>query len=162
MLFDIEVNTNNRPLTYIEDDIQYPVIRPNSMIHGREKTVLEENPEDEDESDWKKRQRYIKRSKDLTWRWQREYLTALRGKHSVKHKSSDITIKVGELVMVKEEDKRRRTWKIGRIDYPFLGKNGVITGIQIKAPKLFLERQVRLLCSLELYCDNIIDDSKQA
>ena len=87
-------------------------------------------------------------------RWQREYLTALRGKHSVKHKSSDITIKVGELVMVKEEDKRRRTWKIGRID--------VITGVQIKAPKLFLERQVRLLCSLELYCDNIIDDSNQA
>ena len=95
---------NNRPLTYNKGVIEYPVLKPNSMILGREATVLEENPEDEDESDWRKRQRYIKRCKDSTWRrWQRDYLIALRRKHDMKHKSNEKTIKVAEIVMVKEK-----------------------------------------------------------
>ena len=36
---------NNHPLKYIEDYIQYPVLTLNNMILGREKTILEENPE---------------------------------------------------------------------------------------------------------------------
>ena len=88
---------NNRPLTYNEGDIEYPVLKPNSMILGREATVLEENPEDGSRG-------YIKRCKDSTWRrWQRDYLIALRGKHDMKHKSNEKTIKVAEIVMVKEK-----------------------------------------------------------
>ena len=34
---------NNRPLTYNDGVIEYPVLKPNSMILGREATVLEEN-----------------------------------------------------------------------------------------------------------------------
>ena len=45
---------NNHTLTYIEDDIQYPVLTLSSKILGRKATVLEENTEDEDENDWKK------------------------------------------------------------------------------------------------------------
>lgn len=52
VLLDIKVNRNNLPLIYMKDDIQYPVLTPNSMILGRETAVLEENPEDEHESDW--------------------------------------------------------------------------------------------------------------
>ena len=87
VLLDFEVNMNNHPLTYTKDDIQYPVLTPNNIILGRETTTLEENPEDVDESDWKKLL-HIKKCKDLAWRgWQREYLTTLRGKHDLKHKS---------------------------------------------------------------------------
>lgn len=56
--------------------MQHPVLIPNSMILGGEVPVLEENPEDEDENDWKKRQRCIKICKDTAGRrWQRAYLT---------------------------------------------------------------------------------------
>ena len=37
----IEVNMNNHTLTYIEDDIQYPVLTLKRMILGRKTTVLE-------------------------------------------------------------------------------------------------------------------------
>lgn len=57
MLLDIEVNINNRPLTCIGGDIQYPALTPSSMILRRETTVLEENPKYEYETDGKKRQR---------------------------------------------------------------------------------------------------------
>ena len=63
---------NNRPLTYIENDNQYPVLTPSSIIIQRKTTVLEKNPEDEDDSAWKKQQRYIKWCKDSAWRrWQK-------------------------------------------------------------------------------------------
>ena len=45
VLLDVEVNLNNRPLTYIEDDIQYPILTPNSMLLGRDTVILEEDPQ---------------------------------------------------------------------------------------------------------------------
>ena len=41
------MNLNNRPLTYIEDDIQYPILTPNTMLLGRDTLMLEEDPEEE-------------------------------------------------------------------------------------------------------------------
>ena len=89
VLVDVEVNLNNRPLTYIEDDIEYPVLTPNSMLLGSDIVMLEEDPEEEDDKkSWKKRQNYIVRCTDATWRrWKREYLTALRERqHDTRQK----------------------------------------------------------------------------
>ena len=36
ILHDVEINLNNGPLTYVEDDIQLNVLPPNSMILGRD------------------------------------------------------------------------------------------------------------------------------
>ena len=78
VLLDVEVNLNSQPLTYIEDDIQYPILTPNIMVLGLDTVMLEEDPEEEDDKNsWKKRQKYIVRCKDAAWRqWKREYLTA--------------------------------------------------------------------------------------
>ena len=34
VLLDIEIILNNRPLTYIEKEINYPILTPNSLILG--------------------------------------------------------------------------------------------------------------------------------
>ena len=36
ILLGVEVNLNNRPLTYIDEDLEYSVLTPNSMILGRD------------------------------------------------------------------------------------------------------------------------------
>ena len=67
VLLDLEVKLNNRPLIYIEYDIQYPILTPNSMLLSRDTVMLEEYPEEEQDDDrnsWKKRQKYIVRYKD--------------------------------------------------------------------------------------------------
>ena len=46
----VKVKMNSRSLTYIENDIQYAVLTSNCMILWRKTTVLEKNPEGEDES----------------------------------------------------------------------------------------------------------------
>ena len=69
VLLDVEVNLNKRPLTYIEDDIQYPMLTPNSMLLGQDTVILGEDPEEEDNrGSWKKCQKYIARCKDAAWR----------------------------------------------------------------------------------------------
>ena len=54
------------------------------------------------------------------------------------HKSNEKTIKVGEIVIVKEEDKQRGTWEMGRLDKLFVGNDGINKGLRIKRAKGFL------------------------
>ena len=63
------MNLNNRPVTYIEDDIQYPILTPNSILFGQDTVILEEDPVKEGNRDsWKKHQKYIVIYKDAAWR----------------------------------------------------------------------------------------------
>ena len=70
VLLDVEINLNNKPLTYVEEDIQYPILTTNSMILGRETKMVEGNMvEDKEEGlSWRKRQKNVKRCKDEAWR----------------------------------------------------------------------------------------------
>ena len=42
VLLDVETTVNNRPLSYVEDDVQMPVLTPNSMQFGQPNTTSEE------------------------------------------------------------------------------------------------------------------------
>ena len=35
IVLDIEVTLNNRPLMYVEEDIQMPVLTPNTLLYGQ-------------------------------------------------------------------------------------------------------------------------------
>ena len=76
VLLDIGVNLNNRPLTYIEEDLEYSVLTPNSVILGRDNKSPDNFTEEEEVSyNWKKRQRYVHKCKEASWkRWVREHL----------------------------------------------------------------------------------------
>ena len=56
VLLDVEINMNNRPLTYIEEDIQRPILTPNSMILGRDTNMVDGNmiEEVEENLSWRK------------------------------------------------------------------------------------------------------------
>ena len=34
VMLDIEINMNNRPLTYLDDNIEQPILTPNVLLHG--------------------------------------------------------------------------------------------------------------------------------
>ena len=53
------------------------------------------------------------------------------------------------------------TWKTGRINQIFVGKDGFIRGVQIKKAKGFLKQPFQLLYPLELHCDNVTDGSNE-
>ena len=45
---DIEINLINRPLTYVDNDIELPILTPNSLIYGHSIRVPENKFGDDD------------------------------------------------------------------------------------------------------------------
>ena len=60
----------NRPLSYVEDDIQMPILTPNTMIRGIAISKVKEDGSIMEEKDLKKRARHIQKCKNLArQRW---------------------------------------------------------------------------------------------
>ena len=79
-MLDLEVNSNDRTLTFVDEDLEYSVLAPNYLILGRDINLQDDSPELEQVSDnWKKRKRYLHKCKVTVWkRWAHEYLVDLR------------------------------------------------------------------------------------
>lgn len=76
ILLDIDVSLNNRPLSYVEDDPQLPVLTPNSLLFGPPNLLPEL------EHHHQTSRKYLKRCKDTMWRrWTDDYLRGLREQH---------------------------------------------------------------------------------
>ena len=60
ILFDVEINLTNLPLTYVEDDIQLNLLTTNSMILGRDVSTINSNGDD-DSYEWTEKQKYVQR-----------------------------------------------------------------------------------------------------
>ena len=72
VLLDMEVALNNRPLSYVEEDVQLPVLIPNMLQFGCNLLPEDHNQEN---PDLRKRARYLAKCKDVVWgRWSTEYL----------------------------------------------------------------------------------------
>ena len=72
VILDVEVALSNRPLSYVEDDLQFPVLTPSVMIYmfGKDNLLPTEDPNQIVDRDLRKRARYLKRCKQVLWnRW---------------------------------------------------------------------------------------------
>ena len=154
VLLDVETQVNRRPLSYVEDDPELPTLTPATFLYQRTAHLPQEETWTVGEQDLRKRAKFLKSCKDGLWRrWQREYLTALRERHNLTHKVSKFQPKEGDVVVVKGESKNRGTWPSAVVNKTFVGKDGVIRGVELRTGKGILERPVQLLYPLELACD---------
>ena len=70
ILLNIETIHNNSPLTYIEEESNYPILITISLILGRDVNFPEAAPHECKSEAMKKRYKYIKRCKEALWkRW---------------------------------------------------------------------------------------------
>ena len=154
VILEVEVALNNRPLSYVEEDIQYPVLTPNSLLYGRTNLLPELEPHRVERQDLRKRAKHLRRCKEALWRrWTGEYLRGLREHHNLKHGGKLSTPKVGEIVIVKSDAKNRGKWKMGVIERIIPGIDGVVRVAKVRIGETTLERPVQHLFPLELTCD---------
>ena len=45
VILDVEITLNNRPLGYVKDDVQMPVLTPSTMLYGQLNQLPEEEAE---------------------------------------------------------------------------------------------------------------------
>ena len=67
VVLDVEIALNIRPLCYVEDDIQLPVLTPNSLLFLRSNQLPELKPHHLREFDPRRRAKYLRRCKQALW-----------------------------------------------------------------------------------------------
>ena len=155
ILLEVEVILNNRPLGYIENDIQLPVLTPHMVIHGTNVLLPEDDGDvdpDFNEPEPTKLAKHLKKCKDAVWcRWKDEYLRALREKHDCSRGKSTNSVSEGDIVLIKDDSsKNRGTWKLGLVT-KLIQRDGVTLGAKLKTNvNTLLERSVKQLYPLEL------------
>jgi hypothetical protein len=154
VLMDVELCLNNRPLSYVEDDVDFPVLTPNTMMFGQRYNPPEEDADNVSDRDLRKRARFIQRCKEHLWsRWTNEYLRGLREQHDLTHVDRTNTIAVGDILLIKGEQRNRAKWKIGIVEKLISGRDNVVRGAVLRAGRDKLERVVQHLYPMELSCD---------
>ena len=108
VLLDVEITLNNRPLTYMEEDVQLPPLTPNSLLFINTNVLPELAPYHLEEKNIRKRAKFLQQCKRAVWkRWTTKYLPALREQHRLKSGGPGRTITEGEVVIIKSTNRNR-------------------------------------------------------
>ena len=158
VLLDVEIVLNNRPLSYAEDDIQLPTLTPNALLFIKSNILPELQSYHLKEKDLRKRAKFLQRSKDAIWRRQSsEYQRALLERHRLKYGNSKNPLSVGDVLILKSEERNRNCWPLGIIEKLIAGHDGVLRAAKVRTQKTVLERAIQHLYPLELSCDRSND-----
>ena len=114
-----------------------------------------------------KQYKHLLRCKKVMWtRWSKEYLHGLRQRHAfvnkVKKKEASGTLQVGDVVIVKSEQRNWGKWQLGIVEHLITGRDWVTRGAKLHTGKSNLERPVQFLYPLELSGDLEFRKRKQA
>ena len=154
VVLDVEVALNNRPLSYLEDDIQLPALTPNSMLDVNPSYLPELQAHHLPDKDLRKRARYLLKCKEVMWkRWTSEYVRNLREQHRQAGGKQTPYPKVGDVVIIRGESKNRNLWKLAIVTGLITGSDGIVRAAKLKSGKETLERASQHLYPLELACD---------
>ena len=160
VLLEIEATVNDRPLTYVNSDMEEAeIITPSHLLRGRRlRTFPKEIINEEEISDptvfgsrsaITNRYRFITKLSTDWWKlWINEYLLALRETHRCLLKEHKHWPSVGDVVLVKDEGPRIY-WKLGRITELCPGPDSIVRVVKLKLGKGFTTRPVVNLYPIE-------------
>lgn len=134
ILSAIERILNNRPLTFIYDDVNESPLTPNQLIYGKNVSIDYEEYDGEKSDELTVRAKYIKTVLDHFWkRWLNEYVVDLREFHKQKKKKlqSSYEIEVNDVVLIHDDVKTRAKWKIGRVTELLKSKDARIRAAKV-------------------------------
>ena len=86
-------------------------------------------------------------------RWTREYVRTLREQHHLTGEKKRKQPSPGEVVVIKEDQKPRNTWKLAVVKRVITGRDGIVRAAQLKTTNGYLERAIQHLFPLELNCN---------
>ena len=144
VILDVEITLNNRPLTYLKDDVQLPMLTPHAMTFGQPNQLPEDDPDAIESKHLKKCARYLHHCKDVMWtRWTEEYIRSLRERHNLNHKKGKPLIKTGDILLIQSDERNRGEWNIRIVVKLIKGRDGVVRAARLRAGKSFLERAIQ-------------------
>ena len=156
-LLDVECFINNRPICYVGDECDEPILTPNILLRGIPTRFLEEDLENLNYTDETtvvtRRIRYFKKTREhLKKRWMHEYLHALQERHPLIPERENNLPQPGSVVMITDSlDAMKPKWTIGKVVSFIKGRDNVIRGFKIKVGSGYtVERPLQLVRDLEI------------
>ena len=150
----VEVTLNNRPCSYLEDDIQLPVLTRNSMLYISLSYLPESPAHQLPEKDVRKPAKFLLKCKEAMWKWwTSEYVRSLREQHrQAGGKQTPCPLKVGDVVIIEDSSKNRNHWRLAVITDLIKGRDGIVRAARIKSSKRHPPQACNHLRPLELAC----------
>ena len=150
ILCEAECIVNSRPLTKVSEDINdLSPLTPNHILMSRNHVALP--PGVFREADlYRKRWRGVQHLLDLFWKqWLKQYLPELQ--HRVKWLKQCRNFKVGDLVLLCDENTPRGVWPMAIVTSVNVSKDGLVRTVTVRTKASSFTRPVTKLVSLE--CD---------
>ena len=146
---EVEAILNSRPLTHVSSDANdLEPLTPNHLLLGRPSPNLPPGVFGDGDLTSRKRWRHGQRLADQFWRrWRREYLPTLTARRKWTAEGDDM--RVGDLVLVVDNDAPRGMWSLGRIIQPISSADGRVRAAVVKTATGEYTRPVARLCLLE-------------
>ncbi|KAG1927518.1 hypothetical protein F2P79_024188 [Pimephales promelas] len=159
LLAEVEAILNSRPLTFVHNELDEPQpLTPAHFLVGERLTSLPPKPFPADydhptvsKGDMTRRWRYRNRLMTNLWnRWRRDYLLDLKSAHSC-NTQKPTQLKMGDVVLIGDVNMPRQTWKLGKIEELFPGRDGKVRSCALRTSTgNVLKRPVQLLYALEI------------
>ncbi|XP_055590945.1 uncharacterized protein LOC129743026 [Uranotaenia lowii] len=159
LFIKIEACLNSRPLTPLsEDPNDLAPLTPGHFLVGRPLLQLPEH-------DWTEAptnrlnnfQLNQQRLQHFWTRWRKEYLSQLQGR--TKRWKQAVPIKVGQLVVIRDENLPPLRWRTGRITDVHPGTDGVVRVVTLKTANGTTTRAVEKICLLPPRLQPVVDES---
>lgn len=155
VLVEIEAVINSRPLPYISEDAEEEgPLTPSQLLIGRRVTTLPFTPR-QDLDHTSDRKGLLRREKHRlglvkNWwsRWHSEYLHGLL-RHTDTWKSKN-RIRIGDVVLIHDDNARRQMWKSGIVLETVPGRDGCVRLVKLKTEKDIITRPIQRLYPTEL------------
>ena len=152
ILVEIEMILNNRPLTYIYNspDEFSPLTPSHFLVGSRLDTIPSVYGQSVGKNDLVDRYNMLEDLKNTFWeQWANEYLPELIN-FAQSRKTNIKDIELGDIVLV-ENDKKRGSWKLGRVVKLIKGKEEKVRAAEVKTEnKTLVKRPVQKLYPLEI------------
>ena len=160
LLIEIEAIINSRPLCYVyEDEVAEP-LTPSHLIYGRRlkgKDIQPNNQIRPDDNSPSKRVRYLDGLLNNFWeRFKSEYLTNLQ-ERDVGPANPNVNLKVGDIVLIKEDNVARMEWVMGRVLRLVTSEDGITRGAVLQTKDGTRKRPVTKLCPFEIQPEDAND-----
>jgi len=139
LLCQIEAILNSRPLTPLSNDPNdLRVLTPGDFLIGEPLTTIPEVDLTDVQINRLSRWQVITQQRQLFWnRWSREYLHTLQKRPKWAKKQENI--KIGDLVIIKEENLPPLKWKMGRVSQVHPGEDGQVRVATVKTRTINIE-----------------------
>lgn len=150
VLSQIEAVVNSRPLCEMSNDPnEDEVLTPAHFLHHTKAILPPDEDNNETKANYLSRWQTVQRISQNFWKkWKSDYLNQLqvRGKWA----SEKPNVKIGELVLIKEDNTPPAQWAMGRIVDTHPGKDGNVRVASIKTANNTLKRAIAKLAPLPI------------